>query len=82
MTELVGAKVYEELKSASVFQSSNSELIKAIAIDVTKNTEEWNGYVKDGFSIKKAPDGTYFYLIFLNDIDYPEPLKGYLYINQ
>jgi gliding motility-associated-like protein len=47
-----------------------------------QNTEEWNGYVKDGFSIKKAPDGTYFYLIFLNDIDYPEPLKGYLYINQ
>lgn len=47
-----------------------------------QNTENWNGYVKDGFSIKKAPDGTYFYLIFLNDIDYPEPLKGYLYINQ
>lgn len=47
-----------------------------------QNTENWNGYVKDGFSIKKAPDGTYFYLIFLNDIDYPEPLKGFLYINQ
>lgn len=43
MTELVGAKVYEELKSASVFQSSNSELIKAIAIDLTKNPDEWNG---------------------------------------
>lgn len=43
MTELIGAKVYEELKSASVFQSSNSELIKAIAIDLTKNPEEWNG---------------------------------------
>lgn len=47
-----------------------------------QNTENWNGYVKDGFSIKKAPDGTYFYLIFLNDIDYPEPLNGFLYINQ
>lgn len=43
MTELVGAEVYEELKSASVFQSSNSELIKAIAIDLTKNPDEWNG---------------------------------------
>lgn len=47
-----------------------------------QNTENWDGYVKDGFSLKKAPDGTYFYLLFLNDIDYPEPLKGFLYINQ
>lgn len=47
-----------------------------------QNTEDWNGYIKDGFSIKKATDGTYFYLLFLNDKDYPEPLKGYLYINQ
>lgn len=43
MTELVGAKVYEELKSESVFQSSNSDLIKAIAIDLTENPDEWNG---------------------------------------
>jgi gliding motility-associated-like protein len=45
------------------------------------NTEDWNGYVKDGFGSKNAPDGTYFYLLFLNDIDYPEPLKGFLYLN-
>lgn len=43
MAELVGAKVYEELKSESIFQSSNSDLIKAIAIDLTKNPDEWNG---------------------------------------
>jgi gliding motility-associated-like protein len=47
-----------------------------------QNTEDWDGYIKDGFSIKKATDGTYFYLIFLNDIDYPNPLNGFLYINQ
>jgi gliding motility-associated-like protein len=46
-----------------------------------QNTEDWDGYVKDGIGSKIAPDGTYFYLLFLNDIDYPEPLKGYLYIN-
>lgn len=46
-----------------------------------QNTEDWNGYVKDGVGSKNAPDGTYFYLLFLNDIDYPEPLKGYLYLN-
>lgn len=47
-----------------------------------QNTEDWDGYIKDGFSIKKATDGTYFYLIFLNDADYPQPLNGFLYINQ
>jgi hypothetical protein len=43
MNEIVGVQVYEELKSESVFQSSNSELIKTIAIDLTKNPDEWNG---------------------------------------
>ena len=39
------------------------------------------GYVKDGIDQRKAPDGTYFYFIFLNDPDYPEPLKGFLFLN-
>ncbi len=46
-----------------------------------QNTENWDGYVKDGFDIKSATDGTFFYLLFLNDPDYPEPLNGFLYIN-
>ena len=46
-----------------------------------QNTEDWDGYVKDGVGSKNAPDGTYFYLLFLNDIDYPEPLRGFLYLN-
>jgi gliding motility-associated-like protein len=46
-----------------------------------QNTEDWNGYVKDGIGSKNAPDGTYFYLLFLNDIEYPKPLKGFLYLN-
>ncbi|MDI1316508.1 gliding motility-associated C-terminal domain-containing protein [Flavobacterium sp.] len=44
-------------------------------------TENWNGYIKDGIGNKNAPDGTYFYLLFLNDTDYPQPLKGFLYLN-
>lgn len=43
MSELMGAKVYETLKEQSVFQSSNSELIKKIAIDLSQNPESWNG---------------------------------------
>ncbi len=46
-----------------------------------QNTENWDGSVKNGFEFTNAPDGTYFYLLFLNDRDYPEPLKGFLYLN-
>jgi len=46
-----------------------------------KDSDNWNGYVREGFDGTKAPDGTYFYLIYLNDKDYPEPLKGFLYLN-
>jgi gliding motility-associated-like protein len=46
-----------------------------------QDKEDWDGYVKDGVGSKNAPDGTYFYLLFLNDIDYPQPLKGFLYLN-
>lgn len=43
MSELIGVQIYEELKAESIFQSSNSDLIKTIAIDLTKNPDEWNG---------------------------------------
>lgn len=46
-----------------------------------QNTQDWDGFVKEGFGSKNAPDGTYFYLLFLNDVDYPAPLKGFLYLN-
>ena len=43
MNELLGVRVYDRLKSESVFQSSNSELVKHIAIDLTNNPTSWNG---------------------------------------
>jgi len=53
----------------------------------------WSGKNEDGFwdgTAKfgtlnlgnKVPDGTYFYILELNDVDYPEPMTGYLYLNQ
>ncbi|UOK41239.1 gliding motility-associated C-terminal domain-containing protein [Flavobacterium enshiense] len=45
------------------------------------NTPEWDGYIKDGVGSNQAPDGTYFYILHLNDPDYPKPLNGYLYLN-
>ncbi|NHN24684.1 DEAD/DEAH box helicase [Flavobacterium jejuense] len=43
MEGILGVEVYNRLKDESVFQSSNSELIKSIAIDMSINPESWNG---------------------------------------
>lgn len=43
MGGILGVEVYNRLKEESVFQSSNSELVKAIAIDMSVNPESWNG---------------------------------------
>jgi len=42
---------------------------------------DWNGYVKESMGNSIAPDGTYFYILNLNDKDYPDALTGYLYLN-
>ncbi len=46
------------------------------------NKPDWDGYVEDGVGSTLAPDGTYFYILYLNDPNYPEPLTGYLYLNR
>lgn len=43
MSELLGIEVYERLREESAFQSSDSELIKHIAIDMAQNPDEWKG---------------------------------------
>lgn len=43
MNELIGVKVFEALKENSSFKSSNSELIKSIAIDMSLHPDSWNG---------------------------------------
>lgn len=46
------------------------------------NTQEWDGRPTEGlkWSGGTVPDGTYFYVLDLNDPDYPEPFSGFLYI--
>ncbi|CAM3907309.1 gliding motility-associated C-terminal domain-containing protein [Flavobacterium cucumis] len=46
------------------------------------NKPDWDGYVEDGVGSTLAPSGTYYYILYLNDTNYPEPLTGYLYINR
>lgn len=42
----------------------------------------WKGYVEEGIGNKQAPEGTYFYILYLNDDNYPEALTGYLYLTR
>nr|WP_255702339.1 gliding motility-associated C-terminal domain-containing protein [Flavobacterium sp. SM15] len=44
-------------------------------------TPDWDGHIRDGIGSNKAPDGTYYYILYLNDPDYPDPLTGYLFLN-
>lgn len=43
MAKTLGSDLYNRLRSESVFQSSNAELIKEIAIDMFRNPDGWNG---------------------------------------
>ena len=44
------------------------------------NTPDWDGTIKNGFIDSKAPYGTYFYVLKLNDINFPKDLTGYLFV--
>ena len=48
----------------------------------TNNTDDWDGYSDKEFRLDNniSPKGTYFYIINLNDPDYPNPLQGFLYL--
>lgn len=48
------------------------------------NSNEWDGIANNGLLLddNQIPSGTYYYVIELNDIDYPEPLTGYLYLTK
>jgi len=48
------------------------------------NLPDWDGYANKGFIINHSgvPDGTYFYILNLNDKDYPKPLVGHLFLTR
>lgn len=48
------------------------------------NTPEWEGFSNKGFLFDStnSPKGTYYYIIYLNEDNYPEPLQGYLYLTR
>lgn len=48
------------------------------------NLPMWDGNITEKKSIlsSQAPEGTYFYILHLNDPDYPDPIQGYLYLTR
>lgn len=45
------------------------------------DTPFWNGHNNEGYIADAGPtsDGTYYYILELNDPDYPQPMAGWLY---
>lgn len=48
------------------------------------NLPDWDGFANKGILTDHygVPDGTYYYLLDLNDNDFPKPLAGYLYLTR
>ena len=45
-----------------------------------QNIPDWDGFATNGLGSEKAPAGTYFYVLNLNDVNFSKPLTGYLYL--
>ncbi len=45
------------------------------------NSSDWDGIATNGLRLDNlnVPEGTYYYILKLNDSDYPDPLTGWLY---
>jgi gliding motility-associated-like protein len=43
---------------------------------------DWNGKAENAVGNDDAPGGTYYYILYLNDPDYPNPLNGYLLLKR
>jgi phosphatidylethanolamine-binding protein (PEBP) family uncharacterized protein len=48
------------------------------------NTPDWDGMATKGIRVDNSavPEGTYYYILNLNDKDYPEPITGWLYFRK
>lgn len=43
---------------------------------------DWNGKAENGVGNEDAPGGTYYYILYLNDPNYPNPMNGYLFLKR
>ena len=49
-----------------------------------QNLPDWDGTTDNSATIgsNTVPDGTYFYVLHLNDVDFPKPLTGFVYFTR
>lgn len=43
---------------------------------------DWNGKAENAVGNDLSPGGTYYYILYLNDKDYPNPITGYLFLKR
>ena len=46
------------------------------------NKPDWNGKAENAVGNDDSPGGTYYYILYLNDSNYPNPINGYLYLKR
>ncbi|CAM4282002.1 gliding motility-associated C-terminal domain-containing protein [Flavobacterium terrigena] len=46
------------------------------------NKPDWNGKAENAVGNEDAPGGTYYYILYLNDPEYPTPMNGYLLLKR
>lgn len=46
------------------------------------NKPDWDGRVNHAVGDDNSPGATYYYILYLNDDNYPNPLNGYLYLKR
>jgi gliding motility-associated-like protein len=56
----------------------------ALIWEGNNQTEDWRGIATKGLRVNgnEVPDGTYYYVLDLNDPGYPEPFAGFLFLNR
>lgn len=47
-----------------------------------QNKPDWNGKAENAVGNEDAPGGTYYYILYLNDPNYPNPINGYLLLKR
>jgi len=47
-----------------------------------QNKPDWDGRIENGVGSDLAPGGTYFYILYLNDPDYPNAINGSLLLKR
>ena len=47
-----------------------------------QNKPDWTGKAENAVGNDDAPGGTYYYILYLNDPDYPNPINGYLLLKR